>query len=315
MQTYLKTKPVISQLFLFIGLAFGLFMMAGFIGGAVLTKAYGISSSQLENSASWKMDDYNLLNFFRWVLLIQFLFLFLIPSLLFAYFSDPSPVRYLGLRPPRKNVYWLLAIAIMLVSFFAVEYIGALNKNIKLGNDVQKWMTSLEEDASRQTKFMIDRHTPAQLLMNILFVGVFAGVGEELCFRGILQRMLIRAFKNPWIGIIAGAMLFSISHFQFFGFFPRLILGTLLGALYWFSGSIWISIAAHVIYNSTLVLLIYFRPQLLDGTDIPGSGSIPIALASAALTVVLVWIIQKKSSTSFIDIYKNDRPQPDQFSF
>jgi membrane protease YdiL (CAAX protease family) len=125
----------------------------------------------------------------------------------------------------------------------------------------------MEEEAARQIKFMLQKRNPVELLKNLLFISVFAGIGEELFFRGILQRLLIRVTKNPWMGIILTAAIFSGIHFQFYGFLPRLLLGVLLGAIYWYSGSLWVAILAHFLYDAAIILLVYFNPQMLENPD------------------------------------------------
>ena len=80
---------------------------------------------------------------------------------------------------------------------------------------------------------------PKDLLIMIFLVGMLPAIGEELFFRGILQKLFIQIFKKAWPGIIFTAFLFSAIHMQFMGFFPRMALGIILGALYWYSGSLY----------------------------------------------------------------------------
>jgi membrane protease YdiL (CAAX protease family) len=252
------------------------------------------------------------------MLLIQFLGLFVIPSLLFGYFSDPKPAHYLGLKSPHQSIYWVLGVAALLVSIPFVEYTGILNQKMIVGGDAQKWMKSMEEEAAKQIQFMLSKHTPGELFLNLIFISVFAGIGEELFFRGVLQRLFIKLTKNPWTGIILTAILFSGFHLQFFGFLPRLFLGILLGALYWYSGSLWTAILAHFVYDALIIVLVYANPQMIKDTNAtivdPAQLSI-MALISAALTFVILWQMIKKTKTSYAAVYKDDNPPQDPFSF
>jgi hypothetical protein len=47
-------------------------------------------------------------------------------------------------------------------------------------------------------------------------------------------------------------------HFQFYGFFPRLLLGALFGYLFHWSGTLWIPIFAHFVNNAAAVMLSYY---------------------------------------------------------
>jgi uncharacterized protein len=52
------------------------------------------------------------------------------------------------------------------------------------------------------------------------------------------------------------AIVFSVIHFQFYGFLPRVLLGALLGYLVIWTGSIWASILAHFA-NNALAFVLY----------------------------------------------------------
>lgn len=319
MQTYLKTKPILVQLLLFIGMAFGLFMILTIAGSFILTKVTGVSVLEIRDVDKWNPGDPRMIHFIRGLLLIQFLGLFLIPSVLFAYFSDPKPTQYLGLKQPQKHIYWILAVVAMFVAIPAVEYIGALNQKMNFGSQTQQWMKGMEEEAAKQIQFMLSKHTVGELLTNLVFISVFAGVGEEIFFRGILQRMFIRAFKNPWMGIVFTAAIFSAFHFQFFGFFPRLALGIVLGAIYWYSGSLWTAIIAHFVYDGSIIVLAYFNPAMVKNPDdsmINPNMLVPMAIVSLALTVGVILFMKKNSSASYAEVYRNDAPNElDKLSF
>lgn len=321
MQTYLKTKPVWVQFLLFLGMAFGLFMIATLIGISVLSNMTGLSVFQLQDSAKWDLANPNMITFMRGMILLQFLFLFSIPALLFSYFSDPFPAEYLGLRRPSKHIYWILGIAVIVVAYPFVEYVAYWNQKVPISGRTGQWMKGLEEEATRQIQFMLKDRTPAELLKNLVFIALFAGIGEELFFRGILQRMFIRLTKNPWMGIVLTAAIFSGIHFQFYGFFPRFLLGILLGAIYWYSGSLWVAILCHFLYDAAVIVLIYFNPQMLQNTEatlIKGQ-QLQLAIGAAvslAVTFVILRQMQRKSVTRYEAVYDDDFPkQKDGLSF
>ncbi|MFN2458577.1 MAG: lysostaphin resistance A-like protein [Chitinophagaceae bacterium] len=312
MQSYLKYKPVWVQLLLFLGMALGIFTVLSFIGIAILSNVTGISILEVSDPSKWDIGKPAMITFIRGMLAIQFIGLFVIPSLLFAYFSDPQSKQYIGLLPPSNNVYWILGIAALLLAIPLVEYIGLMNKQISLGEGTNKWMEEMEEDTAKAIQFMLSKNTPGNLILNIIFVALFAGIGEELFFRGVLQRLFIKGFKNAWAGIIMAAFFFSFFHFQFFGFFPRLLLGILLGAVYWYSGSLWTAILAHFIYDAFFIILIYFQPHLLntEATLFKGPATITLALISAVILALLVWWMKRKSLVTYKTVYNNDIPEP-----
>ncbi|MBA2744934.1 MAG: CPBP family intramembrane metalloprotease [Flavisolibacter sp.] len=317
MQTYLKSKPAGIQLFLFIGLAFGIFSIFGYAGAKLLPLITGIDFNTFQDVNKWSPNDPRIMLYIRGMLLLQFLGLFLIPVLLFGYFSDPKPTQYLGLRPPHHFVYFIAGTAALLVAIPLVEYVGMLNKKMVTGSDATQWMKTLEENASKQIQFMLGKKSLSEYLLNLFFIAVFAAVGEELFFRGVLQKLFIKLTRNPWTGIIITAILFSGFHLQFYGFLPRLLLGIVLGVLYWYSGSLWTAIVAHFFYDAFLITLIYANPHLIqdqDSTLIAPAQITLMAFISLALTLLLVYFMVKKSKTNYSSEYRNDDP-PDALSF
>lgn len=320
MQTYLKTRPAWIQLLLFLGLAFGLFTIAVMIGSSILSNMTGISMFAIQDSKNFEQTNPELLTYMRGMILLQFLFLFTIPSLLFAYFSDPKPGEYLGLKSPHPSLYWILGILLIIVAYPFVEFIGYLNQKVPVGESTERWMKGMEEEAARQIRFMLQERSVGELVKNLVFISLFAGIGEELFFRGILQRIFIRMTQNPWMGIVLTAAIFSGIHFQFYGFFPRFLLGILLGAIYWYSGSLWTAILAHFLYDAVIILVVYFNPQLLsnpEATIIQGQMVQLLigAVVSLGVTLLLLRYMKKRSTTSYQEVYKDDFGKPDQFSF
>ena len=316
MQSYLKTRPVFIQLLLFIGMAFGIFLTVYLILGSLLAEITGISLLSMA-VADWSQPDPQLLTMMRGMLLVQFLGLFLIPSLLFAYFSDPEPMEYIGLKHKGASTYWIFGIAALLLAIPLVQYTGELNRQVNFGQGMQQWLQSMEDSAAQQIKFLLGNNQIGDLLLNIIFIALFAGIGEELFFRGVLQRMFIKAFKNPWTGILVTAAIFSAFHFQFFGFVPRFLLGIVLGALYWYSGSLWPAMAAHFIYDAFFITLAYFYPQIIDSDKLPMSKGalIGTAVLSAAIVAGLVWLMKKRSTVTYNSVYRDEMDNNQKFTF
>ena len=118
----------------------------------------------------------------------------------------------------------------------------------------------------------------------------------------------IKIFRNPWAGILVTAFIFSAIHFQFYGFIPRFILGILLGLIYWYSGSLWPAIVAHFAYDAFAVIMIYFNPALAekDSVGISLGNQSVMAAISAALVIVIVIAMKKRSTTSYSTVYARD---------
>jgi membrane protease YdiL (CAAX protease family) len=131
------------------------------------------------------------------------------------------------------------------------------------------------------------------ILLNLLVVAVIPGIVEEMCFRGVLQRILIQLTKKPWLGIFIAAFIFSFLHFEFQGFLPRLFLGILLGAAYWYSGSLWTSILAHCFFNGIQVLALNWYPTAMNNAN-PSIPALAV-LISGVIVVILLAVMRRQS--------------------
>lgn len=318
MPAYLKYRPAWSQLLVFIGLSFAIFMVLSIIGMFILARMTGMGIMEMADVNKWDLTNPNTLLIVRGMLTIQFLCLFLIPVLLFAYFSDPHPMEYLGLKQKTPALYFVAGILIMILAFPLASWLGILNQSIPFPDSMQKWMDETAEGSNKQIEYMLTQKGTDQLLKNLFFIAVFAGVGEELFFRGVVQRLLIRWFNSPWAGILAAAAIFSAIHFQFDGFLPRMMLGIVLGAMYWYSGSLWVAILAHVVYDGVIVIITHLDPSKISSDaplDMKGWSPAIMGIASLILVSAIIYWMRKRSTNSLEKVYAGDRAPTDPFSF
>ena len=293
MRTYLRIQSPLSQLAIF------LLLVAGGIFITMITSSAVLFSSGLVSLSNRNLDftDPKTVSVLKLIQGSSSITIFFIPSIAFALFTfNYRPLFFLGFRKQNNSKFYLLAIAILLVSFPFVGWLGELNEHIPLA----KWMTDTEKEAGNQMRAFLKVVHPSDIFVNIFLIAVLPAICEEVFFRGCLQRILIFLFKSPWAGIIVAAALFSAFHFQFAGFFPRMFLGILLGAIFWYSNSLWASILAHFLNNAFQVVAVYYYPKMIDeNPQVP----IYLALISGALVFGLLWVLRKQSSVSYEKIY------------
>lgn len=306
--SYFKKIHPILQLVIFGGMAFGCFMVFGLIGTIILGYITGIDLATLADPDKWDYTDPSMITFLRGMLIIQFFGLFIIPVFVFARLCDSKPADWLGLRSA-KALYFILGIAVLIIALPFVDWTATINQNLVPETTiVGKWMKASEEAAAKQIGFMLKRDGIDNLVLNLIMVAVFAGIGEELFFRGVLQRLFIKLFKNAWAGILVTAFLFSAIHLQFYGFFPRFVLGILLGLIYWYSGSLWPAIVAHFAYDAMAVVVIYLNPAMADETGVTASfgNQTLMAVFSLSLIAAIIVLMKTRSNTSYEMMYARD---------
>lgn len=82
----------------------------------------------------------------------------------------------------------------------------------------------------------------------ILVVGIIGPICEELMFRGIVFHRL-KDWVKPQAAIIISALLFGIYHGNVVQFFYATCMGVMLAIIYDKTGTLWISIVAHIAAN------------------------------------------------------------------
>lgn len=307
MRGFMKTKSASNHFLVLICVVLVCFFVLGIVGTIILSAVTGIGLSEMADPSKLDLTKPIYINMLRGMQAIQFVSLFVAPTFICTWLYSKSEKKYLGLKAPSHPGYIMAGIGVMLVAIPFTGWLGELNRNIPIPDSVASWMHEQEVDAARTIQALLSRHTIEDLLLNLICVAGFAAVGEELLFRGMVQRLLIKMFKSPFAGILVSAALFSAMHMQFFGFFPRLALGILLGLIYWYSGSLWVAMLAHFIYDAVLIVAAYNNPSMLtEENNLPMKNLVLAGSISFLFVILLLTWMRKKSTTSFASVYGED---------
>jgi membrane protease YdiL (CAAX protease family) len=149
-------------------------------------------------------------------------------------------------------------------------------------------MKQMEEDAKLLTEALLKMDNIRDLLFNLFLIAIIPAIGEEMFFRGVIQKKLKNILRNPHIAILITSFIFSAIHMQFFGFLPRFFLGIILGYLFYYSGSLWMPIIAHFINNALAVLLMYLPFSEKINTDISQLENTEISMMQATIFLLIV---------------------------
>lgn len=226
--------------------------------------------------------------------------LILIPWL----YLKTSENRDLGIffnkRPRNIALYSLLILIATVGLAVSISPVVEWNATINFPEwmkGFQEFAMQMEKNAEEIIKVITDNMTPVDLVFSILVVGALTAVGEEIAFRGMLQTELVRAFRNPHLGIWIAAAVFSAFHFQFFGFVPRLLIGAFLGYLYYWSGNLWLAILGHFFNNGLQLVGLYLYQRGNITFDVEGNTAAPVeaVIPSIVLTIGLLYFIRNHS--------------------
>lgn len=275
MPNNLKIVSPWSQLALFLGLLGGSLILAAI--AIIIIPGYHIDRPMTAGTIKLAQT-------------ISSIILFGLPAFFYARltFSD-RPFYHLGFRPAPAAGFYLAAILLLLFSYPLEGWLGVMNQKIAM----PQWMIKMEQDSDKQVENLLQMKNSADLYINLLVVAIIPAMFEEICFRGALQRIMIYLFKNHWVGIIVTGILFSAFHLQFQGFLPRMFLGILLGAAYWYSGSLWTAILAHAFFNGIQVIMVSQNPRMVNETPV-----VPWYLVLASMVLVIgILVYMRKRST------------------
>jgi membrane protease YdiL (CAAX protease family) len=213
--------------------------------------------------------------------------LVLIPAWYLAVLEKRS-IRPLFVQWPSLRWTGVLA-AVIIALALAISPVAEWNANMELPSwtgGLGDTLKAFEDQAAALVKTFVSDLSPATFLMVFVVIAVIPGIGEELVFRGLIQNELQRVFRNPHAAIWVAAALFSAFHLQFFGFFPRLLIGALLGYLYYWSGNLWIPVLGHFLNNAMQVTAIYLMQLKVHSFDVESTESAPWPLVVISLLML-----------------------------
>lgn len=284
-----------------------LLLIALVLAGTIfsIVAAYGISmlvwgKEFVTQAASGQIIS---LGFLRTFQIINQIGIFIFPPIAFAWLICERPLNFLGISKPRAGQMILAIIAVLSIAP-VINVLVQWNEGLTLPHmfrGIENWMRNTEENAARLTENFLNAGNPADLALNLLMIGILPALGEELLFRPAFIGVLKKMFRNVHWPVMISAIVFSAFHLQFFGFFPRLVLGILMGYLYVWSGSLWVPALAHFVNNSVVVVVSWlFQNQYIEKnlTDLEGAGSWPYVAISVVLTALVmtgVYISGKRS--------------------
>ena len=276
--------PLTVLVFLALLILFTMFLSSGIY--FVLEGIYGISVQDAMKELSINNSP-RLRNYIRLALGINHSLIFIAPpfiAAIFLYKKDWTDYLKLNIKPIQKTIRnSLLGILLIFSAFPFAQFTFWLNKKIPLPD----WAKSIEDSTNSLLRNMLGTESELELFLNILVIAVIPAIGEELVFRGIIQRNLEKWTTNPHLAVWMAAFIFSAFHMQFEGFIPRFLLGAMLGYLFYWSTSLWVPIIAHFAHNAIQVIALFLYSNQLSRIDIEQIEEVPASITIVSIILVL----------------------------
>ena len=226
--------------------------------------------------------------------------LFLVPALLASFLIGERTGDYLFAKtcPDLRVVLLITLLTFTIITF--INYAPFLNEKLVLPERWNGLMERIIENDKNQWNMMkafLDTDRTSGILFNLFMIALVPAVGEELLFRGVLQRILSEWFRNQHVAIWVVACLFSLMHYQFMGFIPRIILGAMFGYLFIWTASIWVPVIAHFINNGMAVVYyyLYYRGMFSQDPDSIGlnKNMLMFVMFSTIISFIILMMVRK----------------------
>ena len=263
-------------------------LILGLIIGSVIGVIYPIVSGQ----------DVMSLNSLRFMQISSQIFTFVLPPILYAMLIKENPKESLGIKS--VSYHWFIIGFVMMYAILPLNNVFAeWNAGLKLPESmsrIEEIIKEMYESSAVVLEKLVNVNTFGGFVINLIMIAGLAALGEELLFRSIIQTSLIKTCKNAHVGIIIASAIFSFIHFDFYAFIPRLVLGMLLGYMFYYSRSIWVSIFMHFVNNATAVVIYYLNNIGVTNIDVETFGQTQLLplLISIALMIILFRLAIKR---------------------
>ena len=248
----------------------------------------------------------------KWVQFFQSTAMFLLPPLCVAYLWSQEPMKWLKVSEFQSFKFSGIAILLMLVALPAINLLSYWNQQMSLPaflEPLEQWMKTSEESAKVLTEQFMHTTTIGGLIINLLLMAVLPALGEELTFRGVLQRLFqgskvseFQGSRVPHLAIWCSAILFSAIHLQFYGFIPRMLMGALFGYMLVWTGSLWIPILMHFTNNAMAVLLYFVSLRVgwdMEKMDAIGTNdTLWLGVVSMVITIAGIYAFRRSTTMS-----------------
>ncbi len=255
------------------------------------------------NLSASGMDTPEALGFLKYFQVVQSIGLFVVPPIILAWLYHGNISEYLLIDRTTSLSSYFYAILAVLMLIPLINFMGEINGRMKFPESLsgmEDWMRTMEGAAEVMVKKFMKVEGISGLLFNIFMIAVLPAIGEELMFRGVIQRIFTNWSKNYHWGIWITAFLFSAMHMQFYGFLPRMALGAMFGYLLVWSGTMWVPILAHFANNTMGVVGYYLIDKAVISSDVEEwgtrTGQFPLVLLSMVTTGLLLFLIYRNDS-------------------
>lgn len=242
----LSARSNISLFFLLIGITLIVKILFNMIAIGFIQKIWDLNSLEIYNDL--QSHEFKFIYAHKALAFFDQLGTFLIPSTLFLLIIKSISVNY-SIQIKKDGLKIFLYFFILLGIAQLLLLISSIIEYDFLPQSVQDFLINQQEFNTKLQQGFISEGI-SSFIFNILLLAIIPAIGEELFFRGILQKICIQLFKNNSAGIIITSFVFGLLHFQIENLLSIIFASILLGYIYEYSENLLLTILLHFGFNS-----------------------------------------------------------------
>lgn len=164
-----------------------------------------------------------------------------------------------------------------------------------------QFAASLEDQYNKQVNLLSNLKSWTEFIVAVFIMAFLPAFFEELFFRGAMQNLFTKWWKNAFLAILVTAVFFSLIHASVYLFISRMILGIVLGAMFYQTKNLWVNIIAHFLNNFIALCQMFYISR--SGKPVNADKLDPkvdwwVALLALAAIVFLLRLLAKYSKTN-----------------
>ena len=213
---------------------------------------------------------------------------FLVPSIIFLFLLKSFSLHY---RKPNKSdltkslLYFVVLLGVAQLFLLISTYVGYDFLPIEIKNFLKE-----QQDFNTRIQEGFISKSFRSFLFNVVLLSILPAIGEELFFRGILQKICIGIFKNNIAGIGVTSLVFGMLHFQIENLLSIIFASILLGLIYDYSKNILLTILLHFGFNFfSLICMQGLKMELISENNLEiFSNYVMIPAGMGMLTYLII---------------------------
>ena len=236
----------------------------------------------------------------RTIQVLGTLALLFIPAVLWTIVSNGKNMFWLGFNKYINGFQLLLGFMLIFTAGLAASPLADLTKFVvAYFPEVDKMASNMEILYNKQVTALSNISKWQEYIIALFIMAFFPAMFEEVFFRGAVQNLFTKWWRNPFLSILVTAFIFSLIHMSIYLFLSRMLLGFVLGLMYHQTKNIWVNIVAHFINNGivlTSIFVMRLNNQKVDMNKLDPSIHWSLGLVGIIALVGLFLMLNKYSA-------------------